>query len=209
MGILSSWAPGGGCAKEFFSTGHAVLGLARIRYCLVHVKTELLLPQKSNNGACTRHADSASAIESTPLVPEKDFGACMHSLHEGYQKEVPVFATNNAGLRMRRVRNTAPKPRILICAPSNAAADELLQRIMDTGFSDAQVRRQLPCFSFLVLILYSFETCFFLFFDFFFVFKMPDHLCCETCMIPRSCRSLGPDCRGFISLNYIALLLFL
>ena len=33
----------------------------------------------------------------------------------------------------------APKPRILICAPSNAAADELLQRIMGTGFHDVQV----------------------------------------------------------------------
>ena len=36
--------------------------------------------------------------------------------------------------------NVAPKPRILICAPSNAAADELLQRIMTDGFHDVQVR---------------------------------------------------------------------
>ena len=35
--------------------------------------------------------------------------------------------------------NVAPKPRILICAPSNAAADELLQRIMTAGFHDVQV----------------------------------------------------------------------
>ena len=28
------------------------------------------------------------------------------------------------------------KPRILVCAPSNAAADELLQRVMDYGFCD-------------------------------------------------------------------------
>lgn len=38
-----------------------------------------------------------------------------------------------------RVPTAAARPRILICAPSNAAADELLQRIMNTGFSDAQV----------------------------------------------------------------------
>ena len=38
-----------------------------------------------------------------------------------------------------RVPNVAPKPRILICAPSNAAADELLQRVMNAGFHDAQV----------------------------------------------------------------------
>ena len=40
---------------------------------------------------------------------------------------------------MRSLPNVAPKPRILICAPSNAAADELLQRIMGTGFHDVQV----------------------------------------------------------------------
>ena len=42
---------------------------------------------------------------------------------------------------MRSLPNVAPKPRILICAPSNAAADELLQRIMGTGFHDVQVAR--------------------------------------------------------------------
>ena len=42
---------------------------------------------------------------------------------------------------MRSLPNVAPKPRILICAPSNAAADELLQRIMGTGFHDVQVER--------------------------------------------------------------------
>ena len=40
---------------------------------------------------------------------------------------------------MRSLPNVAPKPRILICAPSNAAADELLQRIMTDGFHDVQV----------------------------------------------------------------------
>lgn len=30
----------------------------------------------------------------------------------------------------------APKPRILVCAPSNAATDELLDRILTDGFCD-------------------------------------------------------------------------
>lgn len=61
---------------------------------------------------------------------------------QGYMSnEVPI-ATFMVSV-LCRVRKTAPKPRILICAPSNAAADELLQRIMNTGFSDAQVRCQL------------------------------------------------------------------
>lgn len=42
------------------------------------------------------------------------------------------------GLR-RTLPNLARKPRILVCAPSNAATDELLQRIMDHGFLDFKV----------------------------------------------------------------------
>ena len=44
----------------------------------------------------------------------------------------------SAGLT-RSLPNLARKPRILVCAPSNAATDELLQRIMDHGFVDFQV----------------------------------------------------------------------
>ena len=40
----------------------------------------------------------------------------------------------------RRLPNLAAKPRVLVCAPSNAAADELLQRVMNDGFADAQAR---------------------------------------------------------------------
>jgi len=36
----------------------------------------------------------------------------------------------------RRLADLAAKPRILVCAPSNAAADELLQRVMNDGFAD-------------------------------------------------------------------------
>ena len=38
----------------------------------------------------------------------------------------------------------AAKPRILICAPSNAAADELLQRVMDDRFADGDGRLYSP-----------------------------------------------------------------
>ena len=38
----------------------------------------------------------------------------------------------------------AAKPRILICAPSNAAADELLQRVMDDRFADGDGRMYSP-----------------------------------------------------------------
>eukprot|EP00884_Botryococcus_braunii_P008434 jgi/Botrbrau1/17592/Bobra.0166s0033.2 len=44
----------------------------------------------------------------------------------------------------RRIPNLVAKPKILVCAPSNAAADELLQRIMNEGFSDAEGRVYRP-----------------------------------------------------------------
>ena len=44
----------------------------------------------------------------------------------------------------RTLPNLARKPRILVCAPSNAATDELLQRIMDHGFKDFQVQSRQP-----------------------------------------------------------------
>lgn len=33
----------------------------------------------------------------------------------------------------RSIPNLAAKPRLLVCTPSNAAADELLERVMDLG----------------------------------------------------------------------------
>lgn len=40
-----------------------------------------------------------------------------------------------AGLSLAcRLPQMAAKPRLLVCAPSNAAADELLQRVMTAGF---------------------------------------------------------------------------
>lgn len=38
----------------------------------------------------------------------------------------------------------APKPRILVCAPSNAAIDELLERILRSGFKDTNARTYYP-----------------------------------------------------------------
>ncbi|KAJ9560507.1 hypothetical protein OSB04_005667 [Centaurea solstitialis] len=38
----------------------------------------------------------------------------------------------------RTLHKLCPKPRMLVCAPSNAATDELLTRVLDRGFIDAQ-----------------------------------------------------------------------
>ena len=38
----------------------------------------------------------------------------------------------------------APKPRILVCAPSNAATDELLERLLREGFVDGDARGYRP-----------------------------------------------------------------
>ena len=44
----------------------------------------------------------------------------------------------------RELPSMSAKPRILICAPSNAAADELLQRVMDDKFADADGQMYCP-----------------------------------------------------------------
>lgn len=46
-------------------------------------------------------------------------------------------------LELTLPRAAAPPPRILVCAPSNAATDELLERILVNGFIDPQVRELL------------------------------------------------------------------
>lgn len=60
----------------------------------------------------------------------------MHCCRENRNKSLQACA--EAGLS-RTLPNLARKPRILVCAPSNAATDELLQRIMNHGFLDFQV----------------------------------------------------------------------
>ncbi|KAK9824183.1 hypothetical protein WJX72_008399 [[Myrmecia] bisecta] len=55
-----------------------------------------------------------------------------------------AISANMQDVLERRLPGVAAKPRILICAPSNAAADELLQRVMNDGFSDAQGRIYRP-----------------------------------------------------------------
>ena len=37
-----------------------------------------------------------------------------------------------------------PKPRMLVCAPSNAATDELLSRVLDRGFIDGEMKQYRP-----------------------------------------------------------------
>ncbi|RVW65542.1 Helicase SEN1 [Vitis vinifera] len=42
----------------------------------------------------------------------------------------------------RTLPKLCPKPRMLVCAPSNAATDELLARVLDRGFIDVSVERR-------------------------------------------------------------------
>ena len=67
-------------------------------------------------------------------------GADWHVLPCRENRNNSLQACAEAGLS-RTLPNLARKPRILVCAPSNAATDELLQRIMDHGFSDFQVSK--------------------------------------------------------------------
>ncbi|XP_057823525.2 uncharacterized protein LOC131035819 isoform X2 [Cryptomeria japonica] len=44
----------------------------------------------------------------------------------------------------RMLPKLCPKPRMLVCAPSNAATDELLQRVLDRGFIDGEMKVYRP-----------------------------------------------------------------
>ncbi|KAD4386198.1 hypothetical protein E3N88_26367 [Mikania micrantha] len=44
----------------------------------------------------------------------------------------------------RTLHKLCPKPRMLVCAPSNAATDELLTRVLDRGFIDGEMRIYRP-----------------------------------------------------------------
>ncbi|XP_024515989.1 helicase sen1-like isoform X2 [Selaginella moellendorffii] len=45
---------------------------------------------------------------------------------------------------LRQLPKLCPKPRMLVCAPSNAATDELLSRVLDKGFMDGEMRVYRP-----------------------------------------------------------------
>ena len=40
----------------------------------------------------------------------------------------------------RTLPKLCPKPRMLVCAPSSAATDELLARVLDRGFIDGEMK---------------------------------------------------------------------
>ncbi|CAJ2663447.1 unnamed protein product [Trifolium pratense] len=45
---------------------------------------------------------------------------------------------------LRTLPKLVPKPRMLVCAPSNAATDELLSRVLDRGFIDGEMKVYRP-----------------------------------------------------------------
>ena len=46
--------------------------------------------------------------------------------------------------KQRVLENLAPKPRILVCAPSNAAVDELCKRVVQLQFQDMNMNKYRP-----------------------------------------------------------------
>ena len=54
-----------------------------------------------------------------------------------------ILSSMDASLK-RILPQLSPKPRLLVCAPSNAATDELLARVLDRGFIDGELRSYKP-----------------------------------------------------------------
>jgi senataxin len=63
------------------------------------------------------------------------------SSHEGGLDDVLQNMDRNLA---RILPKLCPKPRMLVCAPSNAATDELLTRVLDRGFIDGEMRVYRP-----------------------------------------------------------------
>ena len=75
--------------------------------------------------------------------------AILNSLHirqfNKYYDEVRRIATKATGSREAALATARKaKPRILVCAPSNAAIDNIILKIMEDGFIDGQGRRYNP-----------------------------------------------------------------
>lgn len=86
---------------------------------------------------------SSLSTETTTLV------AVLNSLHirqyNKYYDEVRRIATKATGSREADLQAARrAKPRLLVCAPSNAAIDNIILKIMEDGFVDGQGRRYNP-----------------------------------------------------------------
>jgi senataxin len=73
----------------------------------------------------------------------------LNSLHirqyNKYYEEVKRIATNITGARQNALENARKaKPRLLVCAPSNAAVDNIILKIMEDGFVDGSGKRYNP-----------------------------------------------------------------
>ena len=81
--------------------------------------------------------------ETTTLV------AVLNSLHirqyNKYYAEVRRIAADSNGTRQNALQMARKaKPRLLVCAPSNAAVDNIILKIMEDGFIDGQGQRYNP-----------------------------------------------------------------
>ena len=75
--------------------------------------------------------------------------AVLNSLHirqyNKYYEEVRRIASMQSGNRQAALENARrAKPRLLVCAPSNAAVDNIIQKIMEDGFVDGSGQRYNP-----------------------------------------------------------------
>ncbi|XP_072990677.1 uncharacterized protein [Typha latifolia] len=78
------------------------------------------------------------------LAPEsykQSSGSSSESVGTGSIDEVLQSMDQNL---FRTLPKLCPKPRMLVCAPSNAATDELLARVLDRGFIDGEMKVYRP-----------------------------------------------------------------
>lgn len=88
--------------------------------------------------------------------------ACLNSLHirqyNKYYEEVRRIAAMQSGNRQAALDVARKKkPRLLVCAPSNAGVDNVILRIMEDGFVDgkrvAEINKGMQHYVFMSLLL--------------------------------------------------------
>ncbi|KAJ7540105.1 hypothetical protein O6H91_10G001500 [Diphasiastrum complanatum] len=75
------------------------------------------------------------------LSPTVDNSSSLYNDERGWIDDLLQKMDSNLA---RMLPKLCPKPRMLVCAPSNAATDELLSRVLDRGFIDGEMKTYRP-----------------------------------------------------------------
>lgn len=116
---------------------HTVVGVLNVWHLTAYQRYYDRLVQQAQGIQIEQDTPSASS-RAPPIPQDQSRFNPLGVLNEGLSADIDIF---DSRVNPRRLSTSfdivlATKPRILVCAPSNAACDELLLRVMTSGFCD-------------------------------------------------------------------------